>query len=54
MCISMDDHEWETLVAIKRELDNNLMAYNSEAQERFTELLVMSLEGKGDSPLREV
>ena len=46
----MDQTEWETLDAILRELNSNLMAYDWEAQEKFTELLVKSLEGKGDRP----
>jgi hypothetical protein len=44
----MDQTEWETLDAIRRNLNANLMAYDWEAQEKFTELLVKSLEGKGD------
>jgi hypothetical protein len=44
----MDQAEWETLDAIRRELNSNLMAYDWTAQEKFTELLVKSLEGKGD------
>ena len=44
----MDQAEWETLDAIRRELNFNLMAYDWEAQEKFTELFVKSLEGKGD------
>ncbi len=44
----MDQAEWETLDAIRRELNANLMAYDWGTQERFTELLVKSLEGKGD------
>lgn len=44
----MDQEEWETLDAIRRELNSNLMAYDWSTQEKFTELLVKSLEGKGD------
>jgi hypothetical protein len=44
----MDNQEWETLNAIRKELNTNLMAYDWEAQEKFTELLVKSLEGKSD------
>jgi hypothetical protein len=44
----MDQAEWDTLDAIRRNLNANLMAYDWEAQEKFTELLVKSLEGKGD------
>ena len=50
----MKDKDWNTLVEIKNELDANLMAYDSQTQERFTELLVESLKGKGDRPLRTV
>lgn len=46
----MDQAEWETLDAIRKELNGNLMAYDWIAQEKFTELLVKSLEGKGDRP----
>lgn len=46
----MDNQEWETLNAIRKELNTNLMAYDWETQEKFTELLVKSLEGKGDWP----
>ena len=44
----MDQEEWETLDAIRKELNANLMAYDWETQEKFTELFVKSLEGKGD------
>lgn len=47
----MDNQEWETLNAIRKELNTNLMAYDWEAQEKFTELLVKSLEGKSDWPV---
>ena len=50
----MKDKDWDTLVEIKNELDANLMAYDSQTQERFTELLVESLKGKGDRPLGTV
>jgi hypothetical protein len=46
----MDQAEWETLDSIRRELNSNLMAYDWSTQEKFTELLVKSLEGKGDHP----
>lgn len=44
----MDQTEWETLDAIRKELNANLMAYGWETQEKFTELFVKSIEGKGD------
>lgn len=46
----MDQAEWDTLNAIRKELNGNLMAYGWGTQEKFTELLVKSLEGKGDRP----
>ena len=50
----MEQTEWETLVEIKNELDANLMAYDTGTQEEFTRLLVQSLRGKGDRPLKTV
>ena len=45
----MKESEWEELLAIRKEMNANLMAMNAKAQERYTELLVKSLRGKGDS-----
>ena len=45
----MDNTEWEELNALRKELNSNLMAYDWSVQEKFTELFVKSLEGKGDS-----
>ena len=50
----MDQTEWDQLDAIRRELNGNLMAYDWSTQERFTELFVKSLEGKGDQAPRTV
>ena len=50
----MDQTEWDQLNAIRKELNSNLMAYDWNTQERFTELLVKSLEGKGDFPQSSV
>ena len=47
----MDQTEWETLDAIRKELNGHLMSYDWEAQEKFTELFVKSLEGKSDGPV---
>lgn len=44
----MDDKEWNELNALRLNLNANLMAYDAATQEKFTELLVASLEGKGD------
>lgn len=45
----MEQQEWDQLNAMRQELNNNLMAYDCSVQEKFTELLVKSLEGKGDT-----
>jgi hypothetical protein len=50
----MDDNEWDELLAIREEMNANLMAQGAQVQERYTELLVKSLEGKGDPPVRAV
>jgi hypothetical protein len=50
----MKQIEWDTLAEIKTELDANLMAYDTGTHEEFTRLLVQSLRGKGDRPLRAV
>jgi hypothetical protein len=44
----MDQEEWETLDKIRKELNANLMAFDSYTQEKFTELFVKSIEGKSD------
>lgn len=50
----MEEHEWEQLLSIRKEMNANLMAQDVATQEKYTELLVKSLEGKGDGPLRPV
>jgi hypothetical protein len=50
----MKQEEWDALLAIREEMNANLMAQDVATQERFTELLVKSLEGKGDPPVRAV
>jgi len=50
----MEKEEWNELVALRESLNENLMAYDSETQEKFVGLLVKSLEGKGDVPVGEV
>jgi len=47
----MEKEEWDVLLAIREEMNANLMAQDVATQERFTELLVKSLEGKGDLPI---
>lgn len=50
----MDQQDWDLLLSMRDSLNENLMAYDWAAQEKFTELLVKSLEGKGDPPVRAV
>jgi hypothetical protein len=41
--------EWEELVALKEAINYDPASVHFEKMERFTELMVRSLEGKGDS-----
>jgi hypothetical protein len=50
----MNQTEWNELLAIRREMSENLMAQDARMQERYTELLVKSLQGKGDRPVGPV
>ncbi len=47
----MNQEEWDELLAIRHEMNANLMAQDTLTQEKYTELLVKSLEGKGDMPI---
>jgi len=49
---TMTQNEWGELVALRKEMNESLMALDAATQERYTELLVMSLKGKGDSAVR--
>ncbi len=49
----MTDSEWDQLVSMKREMDNHLMSHDWHAMERFAELMVESLRGKGDRAVGE-
>jgi hypothetical protein len=51
---TMDSTDWNTLVKLREELNNNLMAHDADTQEEFVKLLVESLEGKGDRPVGAV
>lgn len=44
----LTEAEWEELVALKEAINENPAAVHPEKMELFTELLVRSLEGKGD------
>lgn len=44
----MTEEEWDLLLAIRREMNDSLMAQDTATQEKYVELLVKSLQGKGD------
>ena len=46
--------EWNELVALKEAINYNPSTVTYEKMEKFTELMVRSLEGKGDVPLKQV
>jgi hypothetical protein len=46
--------EWNELVALKEAINYNPSSVTYEKMEKFTELMVRSLRGKGDRPIREV
>jgi hypothetical protein len=46
--------EWNELVALKDAINYAPHAVTPEKMEKFTELMVRSLEGKGDRPLKKV
>ena len=46
--------EWNELVALKDAINYNPSTVTYEKMEKFTELMVRSLEGKGDVPLKKV
>jgi hypothetical protein len=46
----LTDAEWNELVALKNAINENPASVHPEKMEKFTELLVRSLEGKCDSP----
>ena len=45
----LSTEEWNELVALKNAINDNPAAVAAEKMELFTELLVRSLEGKGDT-----
>ena len=46
--------EWNELVALKEAINYDPHTVTPEKMELFTELMVRSLEGKGDVPLKQV
>jgi hypothetical protein len=47
---TLTTEEWEELVALKEALNDNPATVHPQKMEKFTELLVRSLEGKCDPP----
>lgn len=45
---TLTKEEWNELVALKDAINTNPATVHPEKMEKFTELLVRSLEGKGD------
>lgn len=51
----LSKEEWDELVALKNAINDNPASVHFEKMERFTELMVRSLEGKrDDTPVYEV
>ena len=46
--------EWNELVALKNAINYDPSSVHYDKMERFTELMVRSLEGKGDVPPKKV
>jgi hypothetical protein len=47
--MELNQEEWDELVALKEAINYNPASVHYDRMERFTELLVKTLEGKGDS-----
>lgn len=50
----MTQTEWDELLQLRKEMNESLMTLDAATQERYTELLVRSLVGKGDLPIGTV
>ncbi|QPX48099.1 hypothetical protein PQC13_gp134 [Synechococcus phage S-SRM01] len=46
----LSTEEWEELIALKEAINDNPATVHPQKMEKFTELLVRSLEGKCDPP----
>jgi hypothetical protein len=44
--------EWSELIALKEAINYDPSTVTYEKMEKFTELMVRSLQGKGDRPIR--
>ena len=49
MLTKMEDKDWEELVALKSVISYNPASVHPDKMEKFTELLVKSLRGKGEN-----
>ncbi len=47
---NLTQEEWNELIALKKAINNNPATVHPEKMEKFTELLVRSLDGKCDPP----
>jgi hypothetical protein len=47
---TLTTEEWQELVALKEAINDNPATVHPQKMEKFTELLVRSLEGKCDPP----
>ena len=47
--MELNQEEWDELLALKDAINYNPASVHYDRMERFTELLVKTLEGKGDS-----
>ncbi len=47
---TLTPEEWDELVALKEAINDNPATVHPQKMEKFTELLVRSLEGKCDPP----
>ena len=49
MLTKMEDKDWEELIALKSVISYNPASVHPDKMEKFTELFVRSLEGKGET-----
>jgi hypothetical protein len=49
MLTKMEDKDWEELIALKSVISYNPASVHPDKMEKFTELLVKSLRGKGET-----
>jgi hypothetical protein len=49
MLTKMEDKDWEELIALKSVISYNPASVHPDKMEKFTELLVKSLRGKGEN-----